>query len=219
MSGKRRSPASWAGAVLMAAGFVFLVLALYMNRLWPFGPPEGVQASPRDPAIFAVPEEDPPGDKLFISTERQQYQSGTLRLVIPQLELDLAIQNGVYEASLEQGPGLYDYAQLPGTGNRNVSIAGHRDIHGSPFYYVDTLTDNDYLYLIYDGTVYRYTYKSTTIVADDDWGPIYSQGFSCLTLTSCDPIGTTQNRIIVQAELSQRTPYRSDDSFEAAYQP
>lgn len=202
---------SWLGSALMILGTLLLIVTLYQNRMWPFRAQEPEPF--RNPTVFAVDENQPPEDKLFITPERQAYVSESLRLVVPKLNLDLPIQNGVDDMALEQGPGLYDYAQLPGTGNRNVSIAGHRDIHGAPFYGVHTLGEGDYFYLLYEDTIYRYTYRSTTIVAEDDWGPIFSQGFSCLTLTSCDPIGTTLHRIIIQAELSERTPYRGDYQF------
>ena len=224
---------SLVSTLLIIAGTAAVTFYLYINY-YPLNKPvdfnttissdsvtssSGAGASSTPPVSFALPEDQPPDDKLFITPERQQYKSGDLRLVIPKLSVDTQIVDAVDDESLKQGPGLYDYAQLPGTGNRNVSIAGHRDIHGSIFYYVDTLTEGDYLYLVWNDTVYRYTYKDTTIVKADDWGPIYSQGFSCLTLTSCDPIGTSLNRIIIRAELSERTPYTAGYRFAEKYIP
>ena len=169
------------------------------------------------PRAFEIPEDELPEDKLFITVERQEYKDGELRLIIPKLEVDTTIVNGVTDEILTISPGLYNYAQLPGTGNRNVSIAGHRDIHGSHFYYVDKLSEGDFLYLVWKDTIYRYTWKDTTIIRSDDWGPIYSQGFSCLTLTSCDPIGTSLNRIIVRGELSERVPHTDSYIFEETF--
>ncbi len=142
-----------------------------------------------------------PTDRLFITRGRQEYTDGTMILRVPRLDLEAPVMNGTDDQVLKKGVGLYEYAQLPGGGNSNVSIAGHRDIYGCEFYYIDTVTDGDLLYLEYDGTLYTYRYLNTEIVAADDWGPIYSKDFSCLTLTSCHPIGTSQKRIIVTAEL------------------
>lgn len=57
------------------------------------------------------------------------------------------------KAALNKGPGLYEYSQLPGEGDRNVSIAAHRNksrngvISEWFFYYIDTLCEGDYIYL------------------------------------------------------------------------
>lgn len=146
-----------------------------------------------------------PTDRLFVTRGRQEYTDGAMVLRVPRLDLVAPVMNGTDDQALKKGVGLYEYAQLPGEENSNVSIAGHRDIYGCEFYYIDTVTDGDLLYLEYDGIVYTYRYLNTEIVAADDWGPIYSKEFSCLTLTSCHPIGTSQKRMIVTAELVSST--------------
>lgn len=148
-----------------------------------------------------------PYDQLFTTKERKKYKSGDLTLLIPKLSLIEPVQSGTDKASLAKGPGLYDYAQLPGEGDRNVSIAAHRNhskngiISEWFFYYIDTLTTGDYMYLQDDKHIFRYIYDQTTIVEETDWTPIYSQGFSCITLTSCEPIGVADHRIIVRGKL------------------
>lgn len=163
-----------------------------------------------------------PHDKLFITAERKIYQDGQLTLIIPKLEKTLPLYNGVSSEVLKKGAGLYDCAQLPGTGNRNVSIAGHRNgirlgvvNDNAPFYYIDTLTDGDYLYLVDHDSIYRYLYEDTETVEADDWGPIYSQGFSCLTITSCTPIGVSSHRIVVRGRLDKILPWTEDFAYAA----
>lgn len=154
-----------------------------------------------------------PYDELFITEERQAYKTGDLTLIIPKLSLKEKVQNGTSKEALAKGPGLYDYAQLPGEGDRNVSIAAHRNksrngvISEWFFYYIDTLCDGDYIYLTDKKQIYRYIYDQTTIVEENDWSPIYSQGVSCVTLTSCEPIGVADHRIIVRATLDDIAPY------------
>lgn len=166
--------------------------------------------------------EDIPYDKLFITEERRNYKTGELTLIIPKLSLVEPVQNGTSTEALALGPGLYDYAQLPGEGDRNVSIAAHRNhsrngvISEWFFYYIDTLEDGDYMYLTDTNHIYRYRYDQTTIVEEDDWSPIYSQGFSCITLTSCEPIGVADHRIIVRGILDQITPYTASYVYEAS---
>jgi LPXTG-site transpeptidase (sortase) family protein len=163
-----------------------------------------------------------PHDKLFITSERRQYQDMDLTLIIPKLSKTLPVYNGVSTEVLNKGVGLYDYAQLPGTGNRNVSVAGHRNTSrfgvitdNAPFYYIDRLEDGDYLYLVGKKEVYRYLYEDTKVIEADDWGPIYSQGFSCVTITSCTPIGIGSHRIVVRGRLDEIFPLTEDFSFPA----
>ena len=97
-----------------------------------------------------------------------------------------------------------------------MSIAAHRNksrngiISEWFFYYIDTLCEDDYIYLTDSTKIYRYRYDQTTIVEEKDWSPIYSQGVSCITLTSCEPIGVATHRIIVRAILDDISPKSKD---------
>ena len=176
-------------------------------------PTEELTATPCPTLDLYSREEGLPYDKLFTTKERRNYKTGQLTLVIPKLSLKEPIQQGTDAEALNKGPGLYDYAQLPGEGDRNVSIAAHRNkskngvISEWFFYYIDTLGKGDYIYLYDKDYIYRYVYDQTTIVEETDWSPIYSQGVSCITLTSCEPIGIADHRIIVRAILDDITPY------------
>jgi LPXTG-site transpeptidase (sortase) family protein len=153
------------------------------------------------------PADELPTDKLFITAERRNYQEKDLQLIIPVMDLNEPVYNGTKTATLNKGACLYEVSQLPGKGNRNVSIAGHRNgVKGGKiteimFYHLDKVGEGDYLYLCDDEKVFRYLYKYTVTVEEDDWSEIYSQGYSCLTLTTCTPIGVADHRLIVRAEL------------------
>lgn len=161
--------------------------------------------------------------KWYITPERKTYQDGSLTVSLPAINIIRSVVDGTDTAALNRGVGLYEYAQLPGEGNRNVSLAGHRnglDKNGkitdrAPFYYVDLLGEGDYLYL-YDGaSIYRYLYESTWVVEADDWGPIATTGESCITITSCTPIGVADHRIVVRGILDEIFPYSKDFDFLA----
>ncbi|MDR2771738.1 MAG: sortase [Clostridiales Family XIII bacterium] len=153
------------------------------------------------------PADDLPADKLFVTAERRGYRDKDFRLVIPVLELDEAVYDGTDTATLNKGACLYEVSQLPGRGNRNVSIAGHRNgvkngrITEIMFYHLDKVGEGDYLYLCDDEKVFRYLYEYTVTVEEDDWSEIYSKGYSSLTLTTCTPIGVADRRLIVSAAL------------------
>ena len=172
-----------AAAFLAAAGWLFLRpsgepvvdITPEPTIVLPSEAPEPVPETTPSPVVEETPapaEDLLPVGKLVTTKERSAYQDGGLTLRIPKLNLTRTIWNGTSAATLSKGVGLYEYAQLPGEGNRNVSLAGHRngiDKSGritdhAPFYYVDTLTDGDYLYLTDSEHIYRYLYTYTEVV-------------------------------------------------------
>jgi LPXTG-site transpeptidase (sortase) family protein len=182
------------------------------------------------PEAEAVPEESPGGSlpvgKLVITSERKLYEDQALTLAIPALNLTCPVYNGTsVEALNKMGAGLYEYAQLPGTGNRNTSMAGHRNTSrygiitdNAPFYYIDLLKEGDFIYLYDAGSIYRYVWEFCEIVEQDDWNMIRTAGYPCVTITSCHPIGISDHRIVVRGKLEDILPYQSDYAFEASSQ-
>ena len=142
-----------------------------------------------------------PVGELGPDEEREAYISGEMRLDIPRLDFEGPVLDNVEDATLREGVGLFEQAQLPGPENRNVSIAGHRDIYGMEFYYIDTLTEGDLLYLTYQGKRYIYLYEETFITDPYDWDPIRIKEYSCITLQSCTPINVASDRIFVVGRL------------------
>lgn len=214
---RQRNLPSFVGLFLLAVGLVFIIYAASfgLNKGAPVPdssssvqPQASLQQEASVSSSQAQSSQEPvyPTDQLFITHEREGYTDGELILRVPRLSLEAPVMGETTDQALEKGVGLYEYSQPPGPGNRNVCIAGHRDIHGKEFYYIDTITDKDLLYLEYQGMLYTYEYLDTQIVAADDWSPIYSKDYSCLTLTSCDPIGTALNRIVVTAKLVKSEP-------------
>ena len=168
-----------------------------------------------------------PTDKYFVTAERLEYADGDLVLRVPRLELETKVfgavppeqrekfsnntmtqdervsfmRNDNSDNLLSQGVMLFNLSPLPGKTNANVSISGHRDICGKEFYYIDTIKEGDMIYLDYKGETYHYEYFRTSIIEADNWSAINCKDFPCVTLISCDPIGTHRNRIVVTAKL------------------
>ena len=237
------------GAAIAAAAAVVLLIAAAVLFLWdrpqyeivvpstapvtsltPTPEPTPTDSEPLSPTptpltykeVLEEPEDGLPTDKVFVTDTRKGYQSGDLRLIIPKLEVDESILNGVDENTLLQGEGLYDYAQLPGEGRSNTSIAGHRNwIRGGkitldqPFSFLDTLTEGDYLYLVYGENIYQYLFEYQEVVEPDDWGPIYKTDHSCVTLTTCTPVGVSDHRLIVRGALVDIFPLTDDYAYPA----
>lgn len=210
MSKPQKSISLLVGSILVTIGIILLLVYFFLvaqpGLPADFGTIEG-------DLLVRVRREDVPRGSLYITQERKDYQSGTMRLIIPAIGVDTAVGSSTKVDALAELPGLYEVAQMPGTGDRNTSIAGHRDIYDQVFYTLDKLQDQDALYLIYGQSVYIYQYERTLIVPPDDWSVVASQGYSLLTLTTCDPIGTTLNRLIVQARLVDITAYRDTSQF------
>lgn len=239
MRQRRYAPSKRKFPVLIGLLILILAfLALAMSQGW-FVPEQGA-LPPEDSGLFqeetppipegipeseTLDEDELPHDKLFITVERQKYEDGDLKLVIPKLEIDDPIWDGTTEADLAKGACLFEYAQLPDEGNRNVSLAAHRNgrrggvvTDDGLFYYIHELTEGDLLYLHDQEKIYVYRYLDTKVVEADDWGPIYSQGFSVLTLTSCEPIGISTHRMIVRADLQEILDYDPGYVYEASEQ-
>ena len=229
--------------VLLAAAALCLAAALFLLSSRGPAPAPEVTPTPTPAATEApvpqgTPEPEPtdtpnpdevdglPVGKWVITPERKKYEDQSLTLRLPAIDVTRVVYNGTDAATLHRGVGLYEYAQLPGEGNRNVSMAGHRnglDKNGNitdkaPFYYVDLLKEGDYLYLTDSGHIYRYLYEDTWVVEADDWSPIATTGYSCMTLTSCTPLGVADHRIIIRALLDEIFDY-SDDFDYAAHVP
>lgn len=154
------------------------------------------------------------GETLYITKNRKNYKDLSMRLIIPRLELDTLVTNDTIPEKLKDYPGLYEVSQMPREKDGNVSIAGHRDLGNNEFYYLHTIEEGDYIYLIYEGEIFQYEFFESKVVQPDDWSVILPQGFNALTLTTCDPIGTRLRRLIVVGNLVSVTP--ETDEFQLA---
>lgn len=204
-----------AAVALVAAGILIWrssqgpVLPTPQYTARPSASPAPTSSAAPTPAPTLAPDDGGlPQDSLFVTEARKNYESGSLSLQIPRLDVDAPVLDGTDENTLLQGLGLYDYAQLPGETGGNVSIAGHRNwvrngqiTDDVPFYYLDTLTDGDFLYLTDETHIYQYLWEKSYVVEPSDWSPIYCHGYSTLTLTTCTPIGVSDHRLIIQARL------------------
>lgn len=186
----------FAGISLFVMGAICMIAAIYYRTPSNFGAVD-------EQVLLQIPIDEIPEGSLYITESRKSYGDGSMQLIIPAIQLETNIGRSTEPDELEKNPGLYEFAQLPGPDNVNVSIAGHRDIFGQEFYSLDRITAGDHLYLVYEDLIYRYDYLDSKVVSPNEWEVIKPQGFSCLTLTTCDPIGSTRNRLIVRGVLKE----------------
>ena len=126
------------------------------------------------------------GTSHFIDLERSTYD-GTMYLEVPAMGYSGIVLDGTTSDILQKGAGLFTQGQLPGVENRNVCIAGHRDIEGGPFMDIDKLGELDLIYITYKNKRYTYEYEKTMFTKDSDWSAVRVKEYSAITLMSCDP--------------------------------
>ncbi|WP_298524866.1 class E sortase [uncultured Methanobrevibacter sp.] len=121
-------------------------------------------------------------------------------IIIP----SIGVHEKINDVSLSQGvlhePTSYD--PLEG----DVLLFGHRTLQGSPFLRLNDLSAGDELVLEWPG-IGEVTYNviNSTIVPAE-YVLNAEEGGNSLYLITCDPIGSTANRLIIQGELKDTNP-------------
>ena len=116
------------------------------------------------------------------------------KIIIPTVGVEETINN----VSLNQGVLLDPPNSIPI--NDSVILFGHRTLQGSPFLRLNEIKLGDTLTLEWpDVGEVNYTVTNTTIVPEEY--ELVTKGNN-LYLITCDPIGSTENRLIVEGEVA-----------------
>lgn len=146
------------------------------------------------------------------------------RIVIPALEVTTVVVSGTSPAALRAGAGHYPSTPLPGEVG-NVGIAGHRTTYGRPFNRLDELAEGDEIWLLTPVGDHRYVVSEPPTAGDcqayaggqgapDDTAACVTHPMdwtvvdpaadeALLTLTTCHPKGSAQQRLIIRATLDE----------------
>lgn len=132
-----------------------------------------------------------------IAVEKQDIESP--KIIIPKI----GVGERINKESLNQGV-LSDPGENIPTKNP-VVLYGHRTLQGSPFLRLNEISAGDSILLEWPGIgELNYSVANTKIVpASFEENMV---GENNLYLITCDPIGSTENRLIVQAELTNKNP-------------
>ncbi len=124
-------------------------------------------------------------------------------VIIPSIGVFEKINN----VSISQGVYIDGMSNIPTKGD--VVLFGHRTLQGSSFLRLDALKEGDVITLEWPGIgEVNYTYKSTQIVPatydfalneSHETGDIHNQDIYLIT---CNPIGSTAERLIVTGQLN-----------------
>jgi sortase A len=122
---------------------------------------------------------------------------------IPRLDLKKIVVSGVTIDDLRKGPGHYRNTALPGQ-KGNAAIAAHRTAYGSPFKEVDKMQPGDEIFIT-NALNERFTYRvrRIKIVEPTDFSVLEPSDEALLTLTSCTPLYTAKQRIVITSVLDE----------------
>jgi len=127
------------------------------------------------------------------------------KLLIPSIDVDWFVVSGVSRDDLKHGPGHFRDTPFPGQLG-NAAIAGHRTTSGAPFGNLDRVGAGDDIEVtLTNGERYVYVVTGSEVVSPSDYHVISDSDpdRATLTLVTCHPRWTSENRLIVYADLDQ----------------
>lgn len=148
---------------------------------------------------------------LLIEVEYYSYSANSNLgnspyLVIPKIGVNESINN----QSVDHG--IYFEPKSFKPTNGTTILFGHRTLHGSPFLKLDQLQPGDKIYVEWQG-IGNVTYSmSNSTVVDASYMMPVEQGNN-LFLITCYPLGSDEQRLIIQAE------YETISTLNATPQP
>ena len=156
------------------------------------------------PGVY-VTQRDAVRDVAAPSTGTATTGDGSTRLQgaiirIPKIGLSQAVVDGVSRGHLKNGPGHYPGTAIPGYSG-NAVISGHRTTYTKPFLDLDLLAPGDEVIVDKHEGSFRYLVERSHVAAPDDIRPLQATDRPVLTLTTCTPKGTADQRLIVVAVL------------------
>jgi sortase A len=135
---------------------------------------------------------------------RRSSVNALARLIIPKINVNVIVVEGVTLDRLSYGPG--HYPQTKKFGEKGVAaVAGHRTGWSAPFFNLDKLVRGDDVIVETTRATYTYRVTGTTVVTPDHSevlnGNPKSHAEQQLVLTTCTPKFTAKNRLIVFTDL------------------
>jgi sortase A len=125
-----------------------------------------------------------------------------LRLIIPRLNVDQTIIQGVDWEAMRQGIGQLPNGTTPVDPDGNIVLAAHNDIYGEYFRHLDQLVPGDQFQIQTSSRIYTYTVQNWDIYEPTDVHVMESRGAAVATLISCYPYQVNNKRIVVFATLN-----------------
>lgn len=190
----------WGVVVAMALAGTMMIAYPFVTHLWASRIQSGLERQIVTPAA-----------RVAYENQTIKVGSAVTRLKIPRLRVNIVVVEGVTGNALRAGAGHYPNTALPG-GRGNVAIAGHRTGFGQPFRHLERMRSGDEIVLetplgkfVYEVLPSVDGHENPWITNARDWRVVQPTSLPSLTLTTCDPPGTSKNRLIVRARLVSQT--------------
>lgn len=123
-----------------------------------------------------------------------------IRVVIPDLNIDQSIVQGVDWEALKLGVGMLPNNATPVDRDANIVLAAHNDIYGQIFKDLDQLKVGMYFQIHTQTQIYTYVVTGMDIVKPSAVYVMDNRGYAAATLISCYPYQVNTERYIVFAE-------------------
>jgi len=123
------------------------------------------------------------------------------RLVIPSIDLDVVLIEGVGMRQLREGPGHWPETPFPGQVG-NFVVSGHRTTWGAPFFKLNEVEVGDEIFVVLPYVIARYTVTRVIIVYPDEVEEVAQRGREQISLAACHPIYSARQRIVVQGDMT-----------------
>lgn len=138
-----------------------------------------------------------------IKTEIAENQSkNTLGiLMIPKIDLKVAIEQGVDNETLRYSVGHFKETALPGE-KGNFCLIGHRSYtYGQFFNRLDEMNKDDEIIVNSNGKEYKYKVSDIKVVEPEEISVLNPTDDSEITLITCTPIRVGSHRLIIKGIL------------------
>jgi sortase A len=159
-----------------------------------------------------------PGYQKLYSLHKIKVGQGLTRLIInnDRMKVNVVVVQGTTPAALNAGAGHYVSTPYP-CEQGNVGIAGHRTTYGRPFNKIDEMKAGDTVDLVTPAQRCTYEVVKPFGHHDNPWVVqpnayyVVSQDGALgrghwLTLTSCNPLGSDSQRIVLRLRLLKTVP-------------
>ena len=140
-----------------------------------------------------------PSPPSAIAIPKQQAAQAT-RIVIPRLNIDAPVINGVSWEDLKKGVGHLPNSAQPGQ-RGNLYLAAHNDIFGEIFRHLDDLEPGDEYHIYAGEAKYTYVVREKRIIDPTEVSVMLPTTEPVATLQTCYPYLIDTHRIVVIGDL------------------
>lgn len=131
-------------------------------------------------------------------------------------EVQLGLRRGILKYWKTANPGEAGNTVLFGHSSGQIWTPGD---YKFVFTLLDDLVENDRIYVDYSDVRYVYLVTSKKVVEPNDFSIVQPTSFPQLTLVTCTPVGTSKNRLVVQAKQIIPNPANAKPTLPGSVQP